>query len=99
MTQLTLEKIQELEGQIGRKLSDLELALWVQFPFISVEDFIHGINFQSLIEWLSEKLGRPLTLVEMQLAASLLRKGHTNEDILDAIHPPAHKIKLPKIKP
>ncbi|NWB51881.1 hypothetical protein [Pseudomonas sp. F8002] len=99
MTQVTLEKIQELEGQIGRRLTDRELALWVQFSFISVEDFIHGINFQALIGWLAKKLGRPLTLAETRLAASLLRKGHTRKDILDEISPPHHKNKLRRNKP
>lgn len=99
MTQPNLKKIHDVENQIGRKLTDVEIALWVQLPSLTVVEFIYGINFQNLIHWLKEKLGRPLTLAEMKLVARLLREGNTYQEILNTIHPTNHKNTLTRNKP
>lgn len=99
MTLPTLEKIHDVENQIGRKLTDVEMALRVQFPSLSIVEFIYGIKFQNLINWLKEKLGRQLDLAEIQFVASLLREGNTYQEILNVISPPNHKNTLTRNKP
>jgi len=94
---MTPSDVTQAETILCRKLTPLELAICTQITTLSLDDFLYAVNFQSLMEWLEEKLSRKMTAAEAVLAACLLRKGEPWRAILLAIQGPKPK-KIPKLK-